>query len=220
MSDQAKYHQPIPVETQFDKVPPNLTTQTVAEKNKAPLPAQINKAFDVINSSVDTLNGIQVPDLHKTAKLANVAEREFRRASDDLDAYEAKLQAAEVSFYQNIDSLSKPRDTTEAIQQSGWQAAMVQGGKESARMLARSDETLAKAALQLPLGLARTVGLENRDILKEKIFPGYVGEMKRYSLLLENAQTARAYLNQKIGPLFRSHKARKAVSDIQLLRDL
>ncbi len=200
----------------------NLTTGVIADKHRKPLPSLLVKAFTDVQHVVDTLNQTAnsvyaIPMAFKLVKLADSAESSFKRANASLDEYENSLIDESVGFQKMMSSLSAPKDPTEAIQQSTWQAAMVQAGKGKARTLAMSDPTLARAALQLPQGLANTVGLESRRALKEVVFPGYTEETQRFEKLTSNLSVARQHLKETLQPLYLNGDVDQARKDVNAI---
>ncbi len=193
----------------------NITIGIVADKNHQPLPEAVSNSFDKVSGAIATLNDVDIPEIHKTARLAEVAEREYNAITDQLDAYEAEFNASVSDFHTMVDDMSKPKTTMEAVQQSGWQAALVQSGKDAARKLSRSDPLLAAAALQLPKALAETVGLGNTGLLKEVIQEGYLAEVAKHDTVRDNLTTARQHYTDQLKPLFNSPKARKATADVK-----
>lgn len=204
----------------MEEIKNNMTTSAIAEKNSAPLPGRMADSVDIVNNAVETIGKVDIPNVHRVARLADVAKREHTAALEALDVYDNQLDSDHEGFSNAIADLSRPKDTIAAIQQSGFQAALIQGGKGRARELARSDAVMAAAALELPASLAATVGLDNREILKERLFPGYGEEKTRYETLKENSANHRLWLQDKIGNLHNSREARQAVKDIAALGDL
>lgn len=206
-------------EQPMQKISPNITAGMIAKKNGMELPSAIKQSYDAVNSRIDQLNEMAgVPSVFKKARLAKTAKSHYGKLVDTIANYENEIIQFSVEHNKKLENAVKPKDAAEAIEFSGWQAAMFQSGKERASTLAKSDEKMARAALRLPKGLAETVGIDtNSPLLKDKVLPGFTEERERFDSLHENVKLLLNNLEETVAPLFESPEVVKAVSDSEAI---
>lgn len=202
----------------MNKIEFNMTADSVAKKNREPLPEAISRAYKTVNDAIAKLEVMAIDPVHLTAKLADIAEQQYETATVALNAYEARLENDALLFEKTVMDLTKPSEQIEIFESVNLQTQLMSGNKDLLD-LAKTDSKVAAAGLRLSEGTQKKLKLDP-VLMKEALLPGYVAETKRFQDLIDNVERARNTIDKTIGPLFTSTQAQAARRDVKQFKSM